>query len=345
MAELITQYGLAFVFANVLLERIGLPLPSTPAILVAAAFAAVGQFSLTAVFLAAFTGCMLGDSVWYAAGWYYGRRVISLLCRISLSPDSCVRQTEGRFERWGRLTLVVAKFVPGLSTLARPLAGTMRMDWKAFALLNGLGSVLWVGAAMWLGMLFHAQIGDLLERIQAFGPAAFATVCLLVVAYVSYKWWERRRFSGMMAVARITVEELRALIDGAGEPVIVDVRSPMAREQDPRMIPGALAIGLDEVPRRLEQLPVDREIVFYCACPHEASAAFATRKLLDLGYTRVRPLLGGLDAWMAGGPLQSITVAATLAPASPEPRAALTEPWRATCPDPRSLPSQQTPPR
>src|SRR5467141_1739405 len=157
MDRLIAQYGLALVFANVLLEQLGLPIPAIPALVVAGALSAEGQFPPLAVFGVAFVACMMGDAAWYLAGRRYGRRVMKLLCRVSLSPDSCVRQTENRFGRWGRLTLVLAKFVPGLSTVARPLAGAMRLGLGSFELLNGLGSILWIVAAVGAGMLFHTQ--------------------------------------------------------------------------------------------------------------------------------------------------------------------------------------------
>lgn len=303
MVELITHLGLAFVFANVLLERAGLPLPAMPAVVVAAALSATGTPSMAAVFGVAFAACMIGDALWYAAGWRYGRRVISMLCRISLSPDSCVRQTEQRFERWGALTLVIAKFVPGLLTIARPLAGTLHMDWKEFALLNGLGSAAWVGACIWAGVLLHAQIDGLLERLQDFGPVAFEATVGLVGAYVAFKWWERRRFAATLSVARIDAEELRRLMREEPPPVVVDLRSALGREQDPRSIPGAVAMSPDELIARRDQLPRNCEIVLYCGCPREASAAIATRKLRALGYGRVRPLLGGLDAWTAVHPV------------------------------------------
>ena len=164
--ELIEQYGLALVFVNVLLERAGLPLPATPTLLVCGAFAATGRLSAWSIFVVAVVACVIGDTLWYAAGRYYGRQVMKFLCRVSLSPDSCVRTTENRFERWGRLTLVLAKFVPGLSTVARPLAGAMRLPLGSFELLNGLGSVLWAGAAIGTGMLFQTQIGLLLLRLD-----------------------------------------------------------------------------------------------------------------------------------------------------------------------------------
>src|ERR1700682_1621489 len=132
LVHLIAQYGLALVFLNVLVEQICLPVPAVPTLIVAGALSADGKLSAAAVFGVAFLACFIGDGLWYAAGRIYGRRVMRLLCRISLSPDTCVRQSEDHFERWGRLTLVLSKFIPGLSTVAPPLAGAMRLGLPAF---------------------------------------------------------------------------------------------------------------------------------------------------------------------------------------------------------------------
>lgn len=300
--ELIAQYGLALVFVNVLLERAGLPLPATPTLIICGALAATGRLPAGWIFVWALLACLIGDTLWYGAGRYYGRRVMKFLCRVSLSPDSCVRTTENRFERWGRVTLVLAKFVPGLSTVARPLAGAMGMPLGSFELLNGVGSVLWAGVAIGTGMLFQTQIGVLLLRLRDLGTIAGESTLVIVLLYVAYKWWERRRFNAALRLPRVSVEELRGLLaESMPAPVIVDVRSALGREEDRRCIPGALEMGLDEISRRIPEFPEDREIVFYCACPNEASAALATRKLMDRGYSRVRPLHGGLDAWAAAG--------------------------------------------
>jgi len=301
MNRLIAQYGLALVFANVLLEQIGLPIPAIPALVVAGVLAAEGKLSAWAIFGVAFVACMIGDGLWYVAGRRWGRRVMKLLCRMSLSPDTCVRQTEVRFERWGGLTLVLSKFIPGLSTIAPPLAGAMRLGWPSFLLLNGLGAAIWAGAAIVAGTVFHAQISDLILRLEELGTVAIEIIGVLLGGYIALKWWERRRFYKMLRIARIGVDELRALMDGGKDPVVVDVRSPGIRDLDPRFIPGALAMDIAEAEKRLEQLPADREIIFYCTCPNEASAALVAKKLLGLGYTRVRPLHGGLDAWIAAG--------------------------------------------
>jgi membrane protein DedA with SNARE-associated domain/rhodanese-related sulfurtransferase len=299
--ELIAQYGLTLVFVNVLLERAGLPLPATPTLLICGALAAMGRLSATAIFVLAVLACVIGDTLWYVAGRYYGRRVMKFLCRVSLSPDTCVRTTENRFERWGRVTLILAKFVPGLSTVVRPLAGAMRLSWGSFELFNGVGSILWAGAAIGTGMLFQTQIGLLLLRLRDLGTIAGELTLVIVLAYVAYKWWERRRFNAALRLPRITVEELRELIVNQTAPLIVDVRSALGRQNDRRCLPGALEMSIDEISMRLGEFPEDREIVFYCACPNEASAALAARKLMDRGYSRVRPLLGGLDAWVAAG--------------------------------------------
>ena len=301
MFDLITRHGLALIFANVLLEQLGVPLPAVPTLIVAGALAADGTLSAPAVFGAAFAASMIGDSAWYVAGRRYGRRVMTILCRISLSPDSCVRQTESYFDRWGGLTLALGKFIPGLATVAPPLAGAMRIRWRSYLLLNGAGTALWVAAPIALGMLFYAQIERLVSRLQDLGAMALEALGALLAVYVAFKWWERRRFYKMLRMARITAEELSHLVASGKQPVIIDVRSRAERELDARSIPGALAFEVEEMEKLIDSLPADRDVIFYCSCPNEASAARAAKRLIDRGYTRVRPLRGGLEAWIAAG--------------------------------------------
>jgi len=301
IVRLLSQHGLVLVFANVLVEQIGLPVPAVPTLIVAGALAAGGQLSALAVLGVAFAACAIGDALWYAAGRLYGRRVMRLLCRIALSPDSCVRQSEYRFERWGGLTLVLAKFIPGLSAVAPPLAGAMRLGAVRFFLWNSVGVLMWAGAAIGAGMLFRAQVDELLVQMESYGAVAVASLAALLAGYIALKWWERRRFYKMLRVARIGVDELRGLMHAGERPVIVDVRSPSARDLDPRYIPGALTMEPGDVERHLDRLPAGRDIVFYCTCPNEASAAAVAKRLIALGYVRVRPLQGGLDAWIDAG--------------------------------------------
>jgi len=298
---LLVRYGLALVFANVLVERLGVPVPAMPTLIVAGALAADERLSLVPLFAASVLACVAGDGLWYVAGRRYGLGILKLLCKISLSPDSCVRETETRFERWGAASLVLGKFVPGVSHIASPLAGAMRVGWVRFTLFNTLGSALWCGAAIGAGMVFHRQIAALLERFEELGMLALQIVVVLLAAFIALKWWERRRFYRTLRLARISVGELRKLMDEGRQPVVVDVRSPSVRSLDGRYIPGALAIDLADIERRRGELAAEHEIVFYCTCPNEASAAVAAKRLMELGYTRVRPLLGGLDEWIAAG--------------------------------------------
>jgi membrane protein DedA with SNARE-associated domain/rhodanese-related sulfurtransferase len=297
----LAQYGLAAVTLNVLLNQIGLPVPAIPTLVLAGALGANGQLPLAAIFLGAVLACLTADSGWYWLGEKYGIRVLKTLCRISLEPDSCVAQTQSQFERWGVNSLVIAKFVPGLATIAPPLAGAMRIGWPRFICLSALAAMLWAGAALLAGMMFSTQIESLLIRLDRIGSLGLGVVLVLLGAYVGYKWWERRRFYTMLRMARIDVAELLQLIESGTQPLIIDVRSPSARTLEPRAIPGAIHISLPDVDARLKDLPRNRDIILYCTCPSEASAASVARILMNHGFRRVRPLLGGLDAWVAAG--------------------------------------------
>jgi membrane protein DedA with SNARE-associated domain/rhodanese-related sulfurtransferase len=299
--SLISQYGLAVVFANVLVEQIGLPIPAIPTLVVAGAAGAAGQLSLPLVFILALVACLIADGVWYAIGRAYGNSVMKTLCRISLTPDSCVSETQSRFERWGVNALVVAKFVPGLSLIAPPLAGATRISIPTFLLFDGIGAALWVVAGVGGGALFGKQVEFILAQVQQYGTMAIIAIVVLLATYIAYKWLERHRFYAALRMARISVDELYRLIDGGMRPVVVDVRSHIARSLQPRRIPGALLVPLDAVEGHVKDLPRDRDIILYCTCPNEASAANAAKVLMNHGFTRVRPLHGGLDAWIEAG--------------------------------------------
>ena len=295
------DYGLAVVTLNVLLNQIGLPVPVVPSLVLAGAVAANGQLSLSWLFVAAVAACFVADSGWYWVGEKYGIRVLKTLCKISLEPDSCVNQTQSQFDRWGVNSLVISKFIPGLATIAPPMAGAMRIGWIRFLFLSTLGSMLWVGAALGAGIVFKTQIEELLAHFARVGVAALAAVLVLLMAYVGYKWMERTRFYKMLRMARISVAELYDLIESGAGPLIIDVRSPTARTLEPHWIPGALHISLTDVDKHLMDLPRDRDIIIYCTCPSEASAARVAKILMTRGFERVRPLHGGLEAWVAAG--------------------------------------------
>lgn len=297
----IAQYGIAVVVINVLLDQIGLPVPAVPTLIVAGAIAADGRLPMWPLFLWSVIACLAADCGWYLLGQIYGMRVLKTLCRVSLEPDSCVSQTQTRFERWGINSIIIAKFVPGLAIIAPPLAGAMKIGWPRFIFLATLSAVLWVGSGLLAGVVFKSQIARLLEHLDQIGSIVGIGAALLLAAYIAFKWWERRRFYSMLRMARISVNDLYDLMQAGAAPVIIDVRSPTARALEPRWIPGALNVPLPEISRALEGLPRDREIILYCTCPSEASAARVAKILMNHGFKRVRPLQGGLDAWIDAG--------------------------------------------
>lgn len=262
--ELVIQYGVPLVFLNVLLEQIGVPIPAVPTLIVAGALTRNGQMSSTHVLLAAVAASLLADYTWFLLGRRYGYNVLKTLCRISLSPDSCVRETEARFEKWGLKSLLIAKFVPGFSTVAPPLAGAAQQSTIAFLIYDGIGSIIWAGAAVAIGRAFHTAIGRAIDRLEDLGGWAIAFVISILVLFVLVKWIQRRQFLRQLRMARISVHELKMLIDGGREPVIMDVRNSGARKRDPRRIPQAIVAMQDEIDNHIAAFSVDREIILYC---------------------------------------------------------------------------------
>jgi membrane protein DedA with SNARE-associated domain/rhodanese-related sulfurtransferase len=297
IASLAAQYGLPLVFLSVLLESLGVPIPAMPVLIVAGALCAASTMSLPGVVVLALIACVAGDMVWFSVGRAYGGKVLKLLCRISLSPDSCVRQTENFYDRWGSRTLLFAKFIPGLATVAPPLAGAAKLPRHVFVLFDLAGSLIWIAVSLAIGAVFSSQIDRVGALLTRLGTMAFFVLGALLAAFLAFKWWERRRLYRTLRMARISAEELRRLMLDGHKPVILDVRSESARKLDTREIPGALPVDVTQPALALAGLPPGTEVVVFCTCPNEASAARVARALMDLGFRRVRPLAGGLDAW------------------------------------------------
>jgi membrane protein DedA with SNARE-associated domain/rhodanese-related sulfurtransferase len=307
--QMFAAYGLLLVFANVFLEQLGIPLPAVPTLVVGGALAASGVLPLVPLVGVAVVACLIADAVWFEGGRRFGSRVLSTLCRISLSPDSCVRRSSVWFERWQVGMLLVAKFIPGLSTIAPPMLGAMRIRWLTFIVYDLLGSLIWAGIAIGVGFLFAPAIDQLLASMQQAGTVAGIVVLALLACYIAMKWLQRQQLLRTLRMARITVDELRERLSSDQPPVVLDVRSRQDRLVDARALPNALLVDLAAPEDSLGDIGLDTEIVIYCRCPNEASAAFAAKKLMQHGYRQVRPLLGGLDAWSgAGYPVPPIAV-------------------------------------
>lgn len=301
LAVLIAQYGLLVVFASVIAEQAGAPIPALPVLVVAGAAAARGQLPMGGVVLVALAGCLLPDLAWYWVGRRFGARVMRGLCRISLSPDSCVHQSELHFERWHGRSLLIAKLVPGLSVVAPPLVGALGLRLRAFLLLDGAGALIWVGVGVGLGLAFASQIDRVLIAIASVSKLALAVTLGLLVLYVAIKWWHRRRLRVALRAPRVTPAELNRALASGHAPLVLDVRSPTSRRLEPLAIEGARLVAPDGLDAAVRDVPVERDIVSYCSCPNEATSAKAAKALAGRGYRHVRPLLGGLPAWEAAG--------------------------------------------
>jgi len=296
---LLAAQGAALVFAATLATRLGAPVPAVPFLIVAGGLTVNGQISFIAVVLAAVLGNILGDGVWFLAGRRWGYRVMRLLCRISLSPDSCVRRSESILGRWGGWSLIAAKFVPGVSVVAPPMAGALGMSNLRFLTYETVAALIWTLICLFVGRIFHAVIQDVLTVVSNIGLGALAIGVLALAAFIGWRYRQRRLAQLVDDIEHIQVEALReALAAGAG-PTVIDVRSDDARALDTRAIPGAIGIGLKQLPKQLASLADGRELVVFCDCPDDASAIAAARLLRGAGLTRVRVLAGGLDAWVA----------------------------------------------
>lgn len=264
MTGLLEAYGLAFVFVNVFLVQAGAPVPAVPALVVAGALSKGGAISMPAVIAVAVIASLLADSLWYELGRRYGTRVLRLLCRMSIAPDTCARQTEDRFLRWGAPSLVFAKFIPGFALVAPPLAGALRVRFVSFLFYSAISAALWALLAVGAGMLFARQVDWALATLEQMGVDALLVLAVGLALFIAYKWWARDRLIRHLRMTRISAAELNRITEQGLAPVVVDVRSKGARSFDPRRIPGALLADIESMDQVLAQLPRNRDIILYC---------------------------------------------------------------------------------
>ncbi|MFO0732104.1 MAG: VTT domain-containing protein [Nitrospiraceae bacterium] len=284
-------------FAVVFLEQVGLPIPAIPLLVAAGALVGAGKMSLVTALLIPVAAAVPPDVAWYYLGRTKGGRVLGFLCRMSLEPDSCVRSTENLFQQQGPRALLLAKFIPGFSTVAPPLAGIVGMSPLTFLLYDMAGAVLWVAVSAGVGALFSSQLEQLAALFDQAGAVLVSVLLVGLVGFIGYKYYHRQKFIRDLRMAKISVDELKRRLDAGEAITIVDVRHPLSLELDPEMIPGAMNFLLEEIEHRHHEIPRDREIVLYCTCPNEVSSARTAFMLKKKGIHRVRPLEGGLDAW------------------------------------------------
>jgi membrane protein DedA with SNARE-associated domain len=258
LIDLVIRHGVPLVFFNVLLEQLGVPVPAVPTLIVAGALSRESRISSTHVLIASVVASLIADWIWFMLGRRYGYRILKTLCRISLSPDSCVRDTESKFERWGLKSLLFAKFVPGFSTVAPPLAGAAKQSTIAFLIYDAIGAIVWAGSAIAVGRAFHHAIGRVILALENLGGWAVAIVAVVISVFIFFKWAQRQNFYKQLRMARVSVHELKELMDRGAQPLIVDARSEGARKREPSRIPTAVTIDV------FDGLGAGREIVVYC---------------------------------------------------------------------------------
>jgi membrane protein DedA with SNARE-associated domain/rhodanese-related sulfurtransferase len=303
------QHIVLIAFLNLLLGQAGAPIPITPTLLAGAAVLAHSPPGLAELIFFAVVGAVMGDCVLHICGRRYGRHVLGRLCRLTFSPDFCVQRTETMLTRFGGWVLLFAKFVPGVSPLAVATTGVTKMAFVKFLLLDGAGKLLYVGTVVAIGVVFQNGVDAVISKLGELGELGGVFLIAAVALYMLGKWWRRRLFIRQLRMDRITVQELRKLIDEGREILVFDVRPKEVREME-GTVPGAVpAHPVDQVSLPANCQP-DDEIVIYCDCPNEASAAIAAKHLRRAGFQKIRPLLGGFTAWVnAGFPVQQAGLA------------------------------------
>ncbi|MCC2643127.1 MAG: conserved rane protein of unknown function, dedA family [Nitrospira sp.] len=297
--QFLAEHGASVLFWVVFVEQSGFPIPSIPILIAAGALVGAGKMTVATALLLPVAAALPPNLAWYYLGRIKGGKVLGFLCRLSLEPDSCIRDTEHLFHRNGPRALLIAKFIPGLSTVAPPLAGIVGMTATTFILYDVGGALIWASVSAGIGALFSDQ----LEQLAGLAGQAGGLLVLLFVGAVAgligYKVYLRQKFFRDLRMAKISVDELKRRLDAGDAVTVVDVRHPLTLELDPDSIPGAINFTLEEIEHRHLEIPRDRDIVLYCSCPNEISSARTAFLLKQKGIDRVRPLEGGLNAWRA----------------------------------------------
>jgi membrane protein DedA with SNARE-associated domain/rhodanese-related sulfurtransferase len=291
------HYAGFMLFLWVLGEQLGAPVPSVPLLLTAGSLTATHVLPLSLVLVAVLAACFLADSTWYFLGKRFGGTMVRLVCKLSFETSTCVRKTEDYFTKHGPQALLVAKFVPGLGTVAAPIAGQTGMKYPVFLGYDLAGASLWAVSVVLAGRFF----GDVIKRhpsaLEWFAHSAGALILLAILGFMVYRVEKRRSFLRQVETARLDPVELKHMLDSGENPFIVDLRHPLDYLPDPRVLPGALRISPNKLLEQSAEIPRDRDIILYCTCPSEATAAKVAMNLRRVGIYRVRPLRGGFEEW------------------------------------------------
>lgn len=263
--EFVLRHGYGLLFAVVLVEQLGAPVPAVPVLLIMGALAGLGHYSIGVALLLAVAAALMADLVWFVMGRRRGESILGLLCKLSLEPDSCVKQTTRAFDRWGPATLLTAKFVPGLSTVAPPLAGSSNLSLWAFVAYDGAGSVLWAGSSLAAGFLLRREVEKAFEQLSRYGGWVLLASGLGLAGWIGWKTIQRHRMMRGLRIARIYPSALKARMDAGEESRIVDLRAGHAVKRAGAKIAGAVVLAEHELDVHLRDLPRGAHLVFYCS--------------------------------------------------------------------------------
>lgn len=263
---LIAQHGYLVIFLLVFAEAIGLPLPASLALIAGGAAAASGVLRAPVVFLLAFTALLLGDSIIYFLGRYTGWGLLGFLCKVSVNPETCILRSAELFYKRGKTTLLIAKFIPGVNTMAAPLAGSMRMRFGLFLGLDLTGASFYILTFGSLGYLFHGFLAAIARALGAAGQVAEVGVLLVLAAYVGYRLWLYSKSRIYRVVPRMQVEELARKLksEDAEKILLVDVRSHGYYDRGAARIKGSIRIEPNNLSEEIKKLPKDKDIYLYC---------------------------------------------------------------------------------
>jgi membrane protein DedA with SNARE-associated domain len=223
-----------------------------------------GNYSFFVTLLVCVVGVVSGDMLWFELGRWRGRSVLKVLCRLSLEPDTCVRQTELNFMKRGPWTLLFTKFVPGIGLISTALAGAIKMPRWQFLLADAGGASLWASAYLLTGVLFHREINKAILFLGLFGRRAGFTLALLLAAFVAWRYFQRVRFRRQLRIDRISPQEAFDLMQSDTPPVMVDLRSPSEIARTGQKILGAQVLRPAQLRAHFADIPRDRGAILYC---------------------------------------------------------------------------------
>lgn len=258
------NYGYTLIFLWVFADQAALPVPSIPLLVAAGATAAAGQLDLTTVVIVASIATLLADSLWYVLGRYGGSRAITTVCRLSLEPDSCASTTRQAFSRYGPVTLIIAKYLPGVQTLAPASTGFVGVPFLGFLALDALGTAVYLGPFLALGFFFESQVAAMIMLLEDISGGIGLGFVVLILIYGIFKGVQWALFLRGHRLRRLTAEDLDQRMKDGAPTTIVDLRQRLDYEQNPNAIPGSLRIPIDEVPRRRDEIPTRYDVVLVC---------------------------------------------------------------------------------